>query len=127
MGSASIFSPISSTPLETVVLFPSQLFANRKENLPPFHVPVLSFPFSLFRLRIDFRMLSTVLTLLSRNPLSLLCKGRLLSSEATSSFSPPSLFVREAGSEVMLLGFNTVLLFILSFSKGVSKQVDSNH
>jgi len=69
-------------------------------------------------------MLNIVLIPLSKSPL--LRKVGLLSSEATSIFSSPALLVGEAGSEVTLLGSNSAFLFILSFDKGFSKQVDRN-
>lgn len=128
MDSASIFSLITSTPLQIVVSFSSELLENRQESCFRFQVPVPSFPFSMLRLRLDFRKLNIVLIPLSMNPLFPLCIVGLFSSEATSIFSSSVLLVGEAGSEVMLLAFNSIfLLILLPFNNRFSKQVDDNH
>lgn len=127
MDSASIFSLITSTPLQIVVSFSSELLENRQESFR-FQVPVPSFPFSMLRLRLDFRKLNIVLIPLSMNPLFPLCIVGLFSSEATSIFSSSVLLVGGAGSEVMLLAFNSIFLLILiPFNNRFSKQVDDNH
>lgn len=122
----SHISTIFSTLSQIVGLFSSQLLSVRR-SLFAFQVPVSSFSLSFFRLRFDFRMLSTVLIPLSKNPLSLLCESGLPSSEETSIFSFSGLLIGEAGSEVTLLVSNSIFLFILSLSRRFTKQVDGNH